>query len=237
MKIVILTTETTHHTFFVREVVKAFPVAAVLEERKILKAPFETDHPFEKMRDAYEKDVFFGSKEVRLGEVAETTVVETANSKDALEYLGNIGPDIIVVFGTGWISPDVIDICPQGIVNLHGGGPEEYRGLDSHLWAIYHKDFEGLVTTLHHLNEKFDDGNIILQGAIPIIKNMSLHEIRRYNTEVCLELTLSALDMHARYGHFISRPQRKLGRYYSFMPAVLKEVCKAYFERYATGLL
>ena len=28
---------------------------------------------------------------------------------------------------------------------------QKYRGLDSHYWSIYHKDFESLVTTLHRV--------------------------------------------------------------------------------------
>ena len=32
---------------------------------------------------------------------------------------------------------------------------------DSHLWAIYHRDFPALVTTVHHLTPAFDDGAIV----------------------------------------------------------------------------
>jgi len=236
MRIAVLTTDTHHHTYFVREVMKAFPIEVVLDERNVLHAPFKTAHPFELVRETYERDALFGGRELGLGDVGETLAVSRVNDPVALRRLREAKPDTIVVFGTGKVSPEVIGICPRGIVNLHGGDPEEYRGLDSHLWAIYHRDFRGLVTTLHHLNEEFDDGDIILQGAVPVCKGMALHEIRRYNTEVCVELALAALDMFARSGHFVSRPQRKLGRYYSFMPADLKEVCRTTFQKHADGL-
>jgi hypothetical protein len=35
----------------------------------------------------------------------------------------------------------------------------------------------------------------------------------------------------ARLGHVVTLPQREVGRYYSFMPAVLKDVCVHKFTR------
>jgi methionyl-tRNA formyltransferase len=236
MKIVVLTTQTTHHTYFVQELVKAFPLEIVFLECHTLKAPFETHHPFEEARDAYEREFFFAGREVRVADWGQTFEVESINDRQVLTRLQEIDPEVIIVFGAGKITPQLIRICPRGIVNLHGGDPEAYRGLDTHLWAIYHRDFAGLVTTLHHLNEELDDGDIILQAALPLTPGMPLHELRRSNTEICVKLTLSALDMYTRHGHFISRPQRALGRYYSFMPAALKEICRIRFEKYTESL-
>ena len=59
MKIVVLTTETFHHTFFVREINKVFPIEKVLVESVILRPPFETHHSYETERVGYEKKVFF----------------------------------------------------------------------------------------------------------------------------------------------------------------------------------
>lgn len=236
MNIVILTTQTPHHTYFVQELAQAYPLSMVLLERNSLKSPFETHHPFEDERDVYEQDIFFEGQSVLIKDIAETIEVDAINNVDALSSLRRINPEIVIVFGTSKISPEVIRVCPQGIINLHGGDPEAYRGLDTHLWAIYHRDFASLVTTLHHLNEELDDGDIILQAAVPVKPGLLLHELRRYNTEICVKLTLSALDIYTRYGHFLSRPQRTHGRYYSFMPAALKEICRVRFEKYTEGL-
>jgi methionyl-tRNA formyltransferase len=236
MKIVVLTTETTHHVYFVKELVKVFPIDKVLVEGNKYIPSFETYHPFEKKRDEYEKAVFFNKKDVSFSDVASVMKVGSVNDEDSLAYLKKLKPEIILVFGTGKISPEIIKVCPNGIINLHGGDPEEYRGLDSHLWAIYHKDFAALVTTLHHINEKIDDGNIISREAIRIKPGMRLYELRRYNTELCVALSLSALDMYVRLGYFISRPQQKLGRYYSFMPSELKEMCLTRFKKYTETL-
>ena len=236
MKIVVLTSETIHHAYFVRELVKTFPVEQVLIECNVFTSPFETHHNFEDKRDEYERDIFFNKKGFLLKDVVSIKKFASVNDAEAVRYLNKLQPDIIVVFGTGKILPEVIQVCPQGIINLHGGDPEEYRGLDSHLWAIYHKDYGSLVTTLHRLNEKLDDGAIILQSKIHLAHGMPIHQFRRYNTEVCIKLTFSAFKMYEKHGFFASRSQRKYGRYYSFMPSVLKEICKRNFEKYTSTL-
>ncbi|HIJ66757.1 MAG TPA: hypothetical protein HPP87_02790 [Planctomycetes bacterium] len=232
MKLVVLTTRTLHHTYFVQELAKMFSVNAVFVECKTNKPSFETHHPFEDQRELYEREVFFGNKAVRLEDFSQVIEVETVNGADSVAKLRQLEPDVIIVFGTGRLRADVINACPDGIANLHGGNPAEYRGLDSHLWAIYHRDYENLIVTLHRVNEQLDDGEIILDSPIHIQRGMKLHQLRRFNTEICVQLAVLGLDMFKQQGRFISRLQLKRGRYYSFMPAVLKDFCKERFERY-----
>jgi methionyl-tRNA formyltransferase len=236
MKWIILTTETVHHAHFVSEAAKGFPVAAVVLERNGLKPAFDTAHPMEAQRDAFESQVFFGGKTPAIASLAPTYAFDSINEAGVRALISDIAPDVIVVFGTGRIGRELIGLRPGSILNLHGGDPREYRGLDSHLWAIYHSDFGGLVTTLHHLNENLDDGDIVLQGALRVAQGMELHQLRRSNTEVCVKLALGALDMHARHGGFVSTPQGRRGRYYSFMPSPLKEVCRKRFKLHAERL-
>ena len=115
---------------------------------------------------------------------------------------------------------------------MHGGDPETYRGLDSHLWAIYHNDWTNIITTLHILNEHLDDGEIILKKSLDISKLTDLSQLRALNTSACLELTISALNSYKKTGFFLKNKQKNKGRYYSFMPACLKEVCAKKFSNY-----
>ncbi|MFQ5651443.1 MAG: formyltransferase family protein [bacterium] len=236
MRIAVLTTETTHHTFFVRELGKVFPELCVVVEQQTLSPRFETHHPFEHEREEYERRVFFDGNGTTLADIARPFLVDSVNDPRALEHLTRLKPDVMVVFGTGIIREELLRLASPNMVNLHGGDPEAYRGLDSHLWAIYHRDYSNLITTLHYVNKDLDDGEIILQAPIRLFPGMRLHELRRFNTEVCVQLVVSALDMYARFGRFISRPQRSSGRYYSFMPAVLKDICVKRFESYTAKL-
>jgi len=236
MRIFILTTETLHHAYFVKCITRAFPVEGAFVETKPLQPPFATHHPFEGLRDEYEAEKWFNGGWPRLSEFVETREFTSVNDPEAISMLLSLKPDLVVVFGTGKLSPEVIATCPEGMLNLHGGDPEHYRGLDTHLWAIYHDDFPGLVTTLHRVNEKLDDGDMLLQTSLELLPRMDIHMVRSVNTEACLKMTLSALDMYTRFGSFITRKQQMKGRYYSFMPAELKEICKRKFAKF-TGML
>ena len=236
MRLVILTTETLHHCHFVREVTASNPVDLVVLERDRAVAPFDTHHAFEDQRDADERATWFGGGRASIAEFAETLEVDSANDPDAIDRLRRVQPEVIVVFGTAKLSRAVIEICPHGIVNLHGGDPEHYRGLDSRLWAIYHGDYEYLQVTLHRVNEHLDDGEIVAQRPLPLRRGMEIHELRRVSAEVCVAVVRTTLGQWVGDGGFTSRPQRRPGRYYSFMPAVLKELCRSKFEAYTREL-
>lgn len=231
MRIVIITTETLHHAYFLREIAAQFDVERVLIETASLKPPFETAHPFEELREDYEREEIFGGSDALVSDYAECVYFENCNQPDAVKFLQDSAPDAIVVFGAGRIRSDVINVCPDAIVNLHGGDPERYRGLDSHLWAAYHNDFNGFVTSLHRLNAELDDGDIILKGDIKLFANMKIHQLRKANTDVCIDISLAALKQFYSYGAFEGFPQKKKGRYYSFMPAPLKEIAARNFNR------
>lgn len=232
MNITVLTTETDHHTWYVRELKKAFPSTRAIIETNHLKPTFDTFHSFENARKEFELKSFFKNQKCQIFDFVDGIVVDTINSYEVIHYVKKNSNDIYISFGVGKISPDIINMSKEKIINLHGGLPEKYRGLDSHLWAIYHNDFSSLVTTLHSLSSDLDSGDIILKESLSFPKGTNLYELRYYNTLSCLRLTLVALDMYARFQYFIKTSQSSQGRYYSFMPGVLKEICVKKFEKY-----
>tara|TARA_B100001250_G_C19769904_1_gene776612 strand:- start:462 stop:1169 length:708 start_codon:yes stop_codon:yes gene_type:complete len=235
MKILILTTQTIHHAYFVDEIRKIYPETVSFIETKTLSSAFEIAVEFETRRDEYEKELWYNGFEPQITDLTETYVIRSINDKSVIEQIKRVKPDVTVVVGTGKLSKEVIETCGN-IINLHGGNPEYYRGLDSHYWAIYHGDFKNLTVTLHLLNEILDDGNIIQMGSILIQKDMELYQLRRFNVELCVKLVLSALKSYETFSEFISRPQIKKGRYYSFMPACLKKISEKKFKQYVANL-
>lgn len=225
-----MTTDTTHHTWWVWKLAEAGVLDAVVLEERILHPPFDTHHPFEDDRDEYERDVLLQGCPGAIDGFAPTARVETANDQSAVRALGAC--DLVVVFGTGLIAGSTIDLLDGRLLNLHGGDPERYRGLDNHLWSVYHRDFDALVTTLHVVTPRLDTGAIVSAAPIPLSRGSRLHEVRARNTEVCLDLTLAAVD--APDGP--RTPQRSAGRYYSFMPSVLKNICVKHFSDHVAAL-
>ncbi len=232
MKLIILTTDTTHHLYFIKSISKHYNIEAVLLEKKSNIPKFDTYHPFEGSRDIYEKKELLNGKDIKFKYFCKTLEFDNINDEGCLNFIVKTKPDVIVTFGTGLIKKPIIDKCKEGIINLHGGDPQYYRGLDSHLWAIYHKDFCQLKVSLHKLNRFLDDGEIIQQKSIKITKDLELYMLRSINTKICVELTLSALEKFSKIGYFKKTPQKSTGRYYSFMPSVLKEICLSNFNQY-----
>jgi methionyl-tRNA formyltransferase len=236
LRVGILTTDTPHHTRFVQAIAETWAVPCVFEEKREPSAMFETHHPFEDDRDAYEVESWFGGTPTHLRDVAEVQTFQDLNEDAAVEAMRKTGCDVHLVFGTGKLEQHVIDLTPDRIVNLHGADPEHYRGLDTHLWAVYHKDFRGLVTTLHKVSPQIDRGGVVMKMPIPLERGMELYQLRKANTEICIEIANRGLEMMANYGQFISQPQLYIGRHYSFMPAVLKERCVRQFAAFTATL-
>lgn len=236
MNVVLLTTETGHHLYYTWKLSDRFPVRVIFLETRQVEAPFATQHAFEKQRDAYEREVFLAGCPGPFADFAEIREFASMNDAAAVAALRSLDPDVVLVFGTGRLEEPVIQAARQACLNLHGGNPEHYRGLDSHLWTIYHADFDNLVTTLHHVDMGLDTGDIVFQTRLPIQRGMGLHELRAVNTQACVDLSLLALQCLEAGRALPGRPQLQRGRYYSFMPAVLKEECVRRWEQHVATL-
>lgn len=226
MKIAILTTDTLHHSFFAREISKYFShIVAICETNQNVLMPYKTDHPFELERDRYEREKWFDGQHKKMDAFVPTIYVPALNDPAAIIIVEKEQADIFVVFGTSHLKPVFTNVFSKNIYNLHGGDPERYRGLDTHLWSIFHNDFTGLVTTLHQLEPGLDAGRIVVQGEVPLFQAMAMHALRAANTELCVSLVTTLIDMYKRFNNnLIGRQQLSVGRYYNAMPSDLKAV-------------
>jgi methionyl-tRNA formyltransferase len=237
MKIIILTNQTLHHTYFVKKITENFGNVVVYCENYTGKLySYETIHDFELRRNLFEMDRWSLSEMDQISKFAPTNYYSSLNCEESLRSLKEENADIVIGFGTQLLSRQLLEIFPEKIFNLHGGDTSRYRGLDSHLWAIYHRDFLSLTSTLHYMNHDFDKGNIVMQGDLRITRGMPIEELRSVNTEMCVQMSIALINS-SKENHTI--PNRKLlhiGRYYSAMPAVLKEICVQNFKGYVNSL-
>ena len=142
MKIIILTTQTLHHTKFVQDILEICPDTDVILETKSLTPPFDTNHSYLKLQDDYESSLWFQGGLPKIKNFAHSIEVESINDQGCLSFIMEAKPDLIVVFGTSRIRKSLIKCLSRPALNLHGGDPEHYRGLDSHLWTIYHSQHD-----------------------------------------------------------------------------------------------
>ncbi len=229
-KVLVLTTNTSHHSYFVGRLVEAGYETHVLEETRSTILSSEQKN-FHADCEDYETHRWFSGVTPLLRELCPVESCDSINAPETLRFLSSNSYDVTVAFGVGLIRiPAFSQLSPLRL-NLHGGDPQRYRGLDSHLWSIYHRDLGALVTTLHMLNERLDDGDIVAAGSLDLGGIENLHQVRSINTEMAVDLTLGTFATISAVGRVISYPQTSIGRYYSEMPDELLRLCRTRFER------
>ncbi len=91
-----------------------------------------------------------------------------------LDLLRKEDPDLIILAGFLWLIPsDIISSFPGKIINIHPallpkyGGKGMY-GSKVHETVVANKETESGIT-IHYVNEKYDEGNIIFQAKCKVL--------------------------------------------------------------------
>ena len=89
--------------------------------------------------------------------------VPSHNGAECLRLLGEIDPDIVVVYGTLIIGSKVI-AASRKLINLHTGFSPTYRGSDTIFWPLHNGEPDNLGVTVHRLDAGVDSGPILARG-------------------------------------------------------------------------
>lgn len=231
-QILALSTNTRHHRYMfnvLRE--RGIKIDAVVFETGQVEPTFKTGPVFESEEAAFEAKMF-GDQSIDWLTAIDVENINQCESHDAIRAHC---PDIAIVFGTRRLTDDIIARFPDGLLNVHRGIAHKYRGLDSDLWTIYHRDYGELGVTVHRVESELDTGEIVGQQRLMLNRGMQCHELRYHITVVATELMADALQNYIN-GELKSWPQEKIGRYYSFMPYDLKKICQRRFLQYCQSL-
>lgn len=101
---------------------------------------------------------------------------EFTNSTKVLDYLSDRNIDFIVLAGFLWLVPaNLIKAFPNNIVNIHPallpsyGGKGMY-GMKVHEAVVAAKEQKSGIS-IHYVNEKYDEGDIIFQASCSVDAN------------------------------------------------------------------
>ena len=175
MKIALLTTQTPHHTYFASRLAAEGHELATICETSSVTFEYETTHPYEERRDDFERHHWFAGKNTSLSLFGTYLEVENINCNKANDFLADFKANLSICFGVRKICLNTLSKLGLNTFNFHGADPQKYRGLDSHLWALWHKDYSELKTCLHQLNDTLDDGCIF--DVLPINRAKSKKRI------------------------------------------------------------
>lgn len=208
MRIAVLTTDTLHHRYFLRRLVRDLPdgaeiVLTLFETRPypwrskakrhlaqslpnlwngLVKNPYLQPMSFASRQDAFEMPRFFPDGDTSLPANNPVEWVESVNLPKARELLSSAGADVFYVYGTGKIRPEIFGMPPLGSVNAHGGKLPGYRGLDTNLWAAFEGRPEDMYATVHKVSEGFDEGSVYLDRPIAPHSDLSIYSLRYFST-------------------------------------------------------
>ncbi len=108
--------------------------------------------------------------------------IEISQTKDimaeqSLKKIKTLKPDLIISIRLGQIiKKRLLQIPALGAINFHASLLPKYAGLGSVFQAVfYNEKYNGV--TVHFMNEKIDQGKIIVQEKIKIIPNESISRL------------------------------------------------------------
>ena len=131
---------------------------------------------------------------------------EKIRTPEFLETLKQWQPEIIVVVAYGRILPKtVLELPPQGCLNVHYSLLPKYRGAAPAAWTIIDGASEGGVTTMK-LVEKMDAGAIYLQQTIALASDETTGSLQAKLTPIGARLLLETLRQ-LKDGSLIPRAQ------------------------------
>ena len=240
MKILILSTNTKHHTYFINKIAQHNDICGIVYERKELKKDYVTGPFYDNLADKFE-DKFFEDDNTttentyELSKDLQKKVVEvhSVNNRHLQKYIESMNPDLIITFGTGIVKPYIFNIPKWGTINIHRGDIHNYRGLDSDLWAIKNEDFDKINVTLHYVDEDLDTGDILIEGNQPLKDVEEIYQLRYYTTKLATTMMLMVLSLFkTRNKKLTGTKQENLGDYYTAMSLDDKHLTEDIFNDY-----
>lgn len=107
---------------------------------------------------------------------------EFSSSKVVLNFLISQQPDLIVLAGFLWLVPaEIVQAFPNQIINIHPALLPKYGGKgmfgdNVHQSVVDNREKESGIT-IHYVNEKYDDGDIIFQAKCEVLPTDKADEV------------------------------------------------------------
>ena len=129
------------------------------------------------------------------------------------DWVTCFSPDYIISLHYRKLIPkDILSVATKGCMNLHPSLLPHYRGANSVPWTIINgESFTGY--TFHLMEDKFDTGNILLQGVIEISKTETAFSLFYKQIFIAMQNFPKALNL--LMDGYLGIPQPEDGSYYT----------------------
>lgn len=133
---------------------------------------------------------------------------EKLRNEDFLNAMKNLDADVFVVVAFRMMPKVLFQLPKLGTFNLHGSLLPDYRGAAPINYALINGDEKTGVTTFF-INEKIDEGNILLQSELDIEANENAGSLHDRLMILGANLVVKTLDGLAE-NSIVERPQKEV---------------------------
>jgi len=121
--------------------------------------------------------------------------VAEINTPEFLARLREMGVDLVISVSCPQIfRKKLLALPPKGCINVHAAPLPRYRGMLPTFWVLYEREPETAVT-VHVMNERLDDGPIMVQESVPIPAGETQANLMRRCKVVGARLLSQAIDL------------------------------------------
>ncbi|MDQ0592908.1 methionyl-tRNA formyltransferase [Chryseobacterium ginsenosidimutans] len=130
---------------------------------------------------------------------------EKLRNPEFLEELRKLDADVFVVVAFRMMPKVLFEMPKMGTFNLHASLLPDYRGAAPINYAVINGEEKSGATTFF-INEKIDEGNILLQEEIPVLEDENAGSLHDRLMEMGAKLVVKTLDGLAE-NSIVERPQ------------------------------
>jgi len=165
--------------------------ASNADEEAIIRRHFDA-------RDASEETHFAEHGELRLGPGAVERRVDAGGCSTIaeVEAMRALGPDVVLVFGTGLLREPLLDAFAGRIINLHLGLSPYYRGAGTNFWPLVNREPEYVGATIHYLDAGIDTGPIIAHARPELRADDGPHDVGNRAIVAAADALVRAAEAH-----------------------------------------
>lgn len=114
--------------------------------------------------------------------------IDDVNEEKCIQICNQIGPDLIMIYGSGILKSNTIEMLKGNIYNIHSSVLPHYRNVHSDFWAYAHHEYNKIGVTIFKLNAGIDMGNIAIQKISDLKEGAKLEEYKVRNLYIIIEL-------------------------------------------------
>lgn len=154
------------------------------------------------------------------------------NSIRNFDLINSFKPDLLVsVLGNQIFKKPLLELAPNGCINLHTALLPKYRGLMPTFWVLKNNEkYTGV--SVFYVDEGIDSGPIIVQEKVEI-GNRTQEELIKYTKKIGMDCVLMAIDLIKNKNVKLIQNNPKDKTYFSFPTKddvkVFKQLGKRFF--------